>query len=297
MVALGKDLNKHQAVKEWAVMSRMKQVWMTALVGTVVAGASGCNVDGRWGHARELRGAVSADGTIRSHSGNGAGIDIAIADAREVDLVEELIAHRNDYDRSLRRLHAYYGARGYVRKADWAAFEIKGFRNIKQFRYLLDAEVASDSLRAAESIPEADSLFAQAQKLMRSGGHGVPALYREDRMVQAANTFRRLIEQHPSSDKIDDAAFFLGEIHKEYLPNQEEIAVTWYERAWTWNPRTQHPARFHAAVVYDYRLHDRDRALELYRRVTNNESASAANARSAERRIEELTGSARVAKP
>lgn len=116
-------------------------------------------------------------------------------------------------------------------------------------------------------------------------------------MVQAANTFRRLIERHPSSDKIDDAAFFLGEIHKEYFPSQEEIAVTWYERAWTWNPQTPHPARFQAAVVYDYRLHDRDHALELYRGVTANESATAANMRSAERRIEELTRTARIAKP
>ena len=273
-------------------MSKIKQVWITALMGTVLAGASGCNVDARWGVAREPR---TPRATARPDAGGG--VDIAIADAREVDLVEALLSHRRDYDHSLRRLHAFYMERGYARKADWAAFERKGFRNIKQFRYLLDAEVASDALRAAESKPEADSLFAQAQELMRRGGHGVPALYREDRMVQAANRFRDLIEQHPSSDKIDDAAFFLGEIHKEYLPNQEEIAVTWYERAWTWNPQTPHPASFQAAVVYDYRLHDRDRALELYRNVATDELATSANARSAARRIEELTRTAKVAKP
>lgn len=125
---------------------------------------------------------------------------------------------------------------------------------------------------------------------MRKGGHGgLPALYREGPMVEAVGVFRELIEQHPGSDKIDDAAFMLGEIHKEYLKNQELIAVQWYERSFTWDPATPHPARFQAAVVYDYRLHDRDRALELYRRVLQEETSRRSNVDFATRRIEQLT--------
>ncbi len=83
-----------------------------------------------------------------------------------------------------------------------------------------------------------------------------------------------------------------GEIHKEYLPGQEELAVKWYERAWTWDPRTPHTARFQAAVVFDYRLHDRDRALELYKSVVRDESHDRSNLRFATRRIRELTSAA-----
>jgi Tfp pilus assembly protein PilF len=95
---------------------------------------------------------------------------------------------------------------------------------------------------------------------------------------------------YPESDKIDDAAFQLGEIHKDYLPKQEALAVTWYERAWTWNPQTPYPARYNAAVVCDYRLNDRDKALELYRQVLAEETdVSKLNRRFAMRRIETLS--------
>ncbi|MFQ5592384.1 MAG: hypothetical protein ACE5HE_14585, partial [Phycisphaerae bacterium] len=81
---------------------------------------------------------------------------------------------------------------------------------------------------------------------------------------------------------------------KEYLPGQEPIAVKWYERAWTWNPETPLAPRFQAAVVYDYRLHDRDRALELYHGVVNHETTHKTNVRFASRRIHELTASTEI---
>ncbi len=121
-------------------------------------------------------------------------------------------------------------------------------------------------------------------------------MYRRNLMIRAARVFRELIERYPTSDKIDDAAFFCGEIHKEYLPGQEALAVRWYERAWTWNPDTSHPARFQAAVVYDYRLHDRDRALEVYQSVVKQETSHKSNVRFAMRRIHELTEARRSAK-
>ena len=108
-------------------------------------------------------------------------------------------------------------------------------------------------------------------------------------MIEAAGVFRELIETYPNSDKIDDAAFWLGEIHKEYLKDQEQIAVQWYERSFAWDPATPHSARFQAAVVYDYRLHDRDRALELYRLVLAEETSKRSNVDFATRRIEQLT--------
>jgi tetratricopeptide (TPR) repeat protein len=254
----------------------------------VVAVVGGCNVDGRAIRARiSPSQPVSAGQRPRSEGG----VDITIADAREVDLVEEMARHRLAYTQALRRLKQYYQVQGYATKAQWADTELRDFRSVKQFRYLMDAEVASDALRPEQEIPEANALYEKGLSLMRRGGHGIPLLFRRDRMVEAARVFRELIERFPNSDKIDDAAFYCGEIHKEYLPGQEAIAVKWYERAWTWNPETPHPARFQAAVVYDYRLHDRDRALELYQRVLKHEADHASNVRFATRRIAELTES------
>jgi hypothetical protein len=49
--------------------------------------------------------------------------------------------------------------------------------------------------------------------------------------------------------------------------------------------------------VYDYRLHDRDRALELYRGAMEQEAAFKSNARFAARRIEELTQGVQTTQP
>ncbi len=251
-------------------------------------GLIGCNVDGRWAQPRQQGGETTAMPHPQLATTNRA-VDIAIADAREVDLVEAVVDHRRQYRDNLNLLHNYYASHGYATRQEWAAFELKGLRMVKQSRYLLDAEVPSDALRPVDQIPEADALYEQGRELMRRGGHGVPGIYREDRMVEAANLLRELIERYPSSDKIDDAAFLCGEIHSEYLPGQGVIGVKWYERAWTWNPDTPHPARSKAALVYDYRLHDRDRALELYRSVLEHETDNKSGVRFAARRITQLT--------
>jgi len=262
---------------------------MFAVIAVIGIATTGCNVDGVY-RDRQSRTTpkIKIPNLLASTHANEA-VDISVADAREVDLVEDMATYRAKYHESLGRLHDYYEVQGYAEKAKWAAFEIDGLRSVKAFRFLMDAEIPSDQLRADTSIPEADALLAKGLDLMKRGGHGVPGLFRRDLMVQAAEVFRELIEKYPSSDQIDDAAFYCGEIHKEYLPDQETLAVKWYERAWTWNADTPHPARFQAAVVYDYRLHDRDLALELYQAVVAKESSYEGNVRFAVRRIDELT--------
>ena len=215
--------------------------------------------------------------------------DIHDSDAREVDLVESVLTHRAMYRRYLRELRDYYDTHGYITKRDWAAFELEDVDQIKAFRYLLDAEVPTASLRPTESIAAADKLYARGLQLMQQAGHGIPVLYHERSMREALQVFVSLIEQYPTSDKIDDAAFYCGEIHKDYLKKQEPLAVRWYERAFTWDPSTPHPARFRAAVTYDYKLQNRKRALELYHAVLQRETADESNLAFATRRIGELT--------
>jgi len=253
--------------------------WTALLVAWGAVG--GCNVDPSGGHLP--KGAALATWDTQK-----PGVDITPVEAEEVDLVESVVAHRDAYLQHLTALRDYYQARGYAAKQSWADFELNGLRKIKAFRYVDDAEVPVAKLDPSASIAEADSMYARGMELMEKGGHGVPIFYRQKTMIQAADVFRDLIQKYPTSDKVDDAAFYLGEIHKEYLPGQEPIAVKWYERAWTWNAETPHPARFQAAVVYDYRMHDRDRALELYRAVVEREVQNASNVRFAQRRIQDL---------
>jgi len=214
--------------------------------------------------------------------------DITIVDAGEVDLVEQVLTHRALYHQSLQNLRDFYRDHGYEAKRQRADRELAGLNRITPYRYIVSAEIPSDRLDPTSSIADADALYERGLELLKEGGHSLPIVFREQKMREALAAFRELIETYPTSDKIDDAAFYSGEIHKEYLQD-DRLAVIWYERAYEWDPQTPHPARFQAAVVYDLRMHDRQRALQLYQDVLRFETAEKSNVRFAVRRIEQLT--------
>ncbi len=220
---------------------------------------------------------------------------ISVVTSEEIDLVEAVLTHRAAYQRTLRQLRDYYGRSGHDIKQSWADFELGGLDRIKPYAYIEDGDIPSQRLGAVEPISEADALYDRGLDLMRRGGHGVPVARDADVLATAYRTFVELIIAYPSSDKIDDAAFQCAEILKDYFPEREAEAAAWYERTLEWNPHTTHPARFRAAVLYDYRLHDRDRALSLYREIVARNEDEAANIRYAEGRIAELSRSAESA--
>ena len=258
---------------------------LTAVFVLLLVGLAGCNTDPVWEPRQRVAGP-----TADIDDPQGVDLpDIRIADVQEVDLVEQLVFHRAMYYRSVKALSEYYRQHGYYAKRRWAERELDDLNRVKTFRYLLAAEIPADDLVPRDSIAEADELYERGLSVLKRGGHGTPVLYSENKMREALGIFRELIERYPSSDKIDDAAFYCGEIHKEYFKGEEPIAVRWYERAFTWAPNTPHPARFQAAVVYDYRMHDRARALELYHQVIEHEQAHKSNVHFAVRRIEQLT--------
>lgn len=267
-----------RSAASWVVRRSAAQ-WLATAAGLALA-AAGCNTDAMF------RAPKAPAGAMTPHS-SAAGLDAA--DAREVDLVESLVTEREAYYQALADLHQTFTAQGRLDKAQQVEFERQGLEQGQVFQYLMDAEVPPAGLRPSESNPQADRLFQEARELMKKGGSGVPVFYRQNLMVLALKKLQSLIRRYPASDKIDDAAFYCGEIHKEYLKDQELIAVRWYERAWQWDPATPHAPRFQAAVVYDYRLHDRAKALELYHQVVENETADITNVRFATRRIGELT--------
>lgn len=262
-------------------MSGRGMVWMVA--GLV--GLAGCKTDALH---REAEAPVGP--TTELERPEGVEVEpVRVVDQEEADLVEQVLMHRAMYARCLRVLRDYYERTGLVDKLAWAERELDDLRHVKPYRYLVGAEIPAGSLRPSESIAEADALYAEAQALMKEGGQGVPALYYERRMKEALGKLKELIGKYPTSDKIAEAAYWCGYIHKEYFPGDELIAVRWFERAWQWDPEVPLQARFEAAVVYDFRLHERAKALELYRAVLEHETFNRSNVRYATQRIEELT--------
>lgn len=213
----------------------------------------------------------------------------------EVDLVEEMLLEREAYLRSLKLLIDTYARQGEENQAAAARSELNDNNAVKRYAYITEAETPSAPLKPLESIAEADQLYREAYDLMIKGGHHVAIWYNATTMRIAVNKFKDLIDRYPTSDKIASAAYYIAEIHKEY--NQErdnEIAIEWYKKAIAWDPNVNHPCWSHIAHIYDFRMHEREKALEWYQKVLDNEKDKtghqfAGNINFATRRIRQLT--------
>src|SRR6185436_17987379 len=86
-----------------------------------------------------------------------------------------------------------------------------------------------------------------------------------DNQRRAEILFQEVLTKYPQSDKISDAAYMLGDIYESKAYKHYGRAAQYYERCFQWNPRTQYDARIRAARIYDKQLHERPRAIELYR--------------------------------
>ncbi len=195
--------------------------------------------------------------------------DINMKTVKEVDLVERLARARADYKRLLVLLNNWYLDNGYYEKAQWAAKEYADLKLVRTYPYLVEIEVQKTNLKPTDSVAEADKLYEEALKLYHEG-QILPLVNDKKKLKEALDKFIMLIKKYPNSDKIDDAAFYAAEILKEYF-NDDIQAVRYYELAMKWDPHTPHPVRFQCAVIYDFRLHNREKALEMYKRVLTEE--------------------------
>ena len=211
----------------------------------------------------------------------------SVRDADERLLVEYVVAARNGYLSAVSELLQLYQRKDRALKARVIQRVEERFDFVQTFAYFPEAEIPGADLRPQQVVPEADAIFEKALKLHRQGKL-IPLLPDYQKQRQALRLFLQLVSKHPGSTKIALSAYYIGEIYKEYF-NQDLRAVRWYERAWQWDPTITKPARFQAAVVWDLRLHDRDKALELYKKVIEHEQFSQSNVSFAYSRIERLT--------
>jgi len=218
---------------------------------------------------------------------------VKIAKASEADIVEHVAVNRQAYRQGLELLIEHYTKSGNNMKLEWAKKELKALDGMPQYNYIIEAGVAPPSLKASTSIPEANYLYKDALELEKKAG--VLIVIKDENLLRVAlDKYNQLIRKHPSSDKIDDAAYRAGRIC-EYFKDYT-IAVLYYQRTYQWDPETIYPARFKAAYILDKRLPRRVEALQLYRQALKKEKLSTKRKEFVEERIMELTQSGKSSK-
>jgi len=212
------------------------------------------------------------------------------------DELEEMEQRRQSYVEQLTRIEKIYLENGDTVRANWAR---RQRQNTEKQAYPYGSSRPPErtvEVRPEQPIPEADRMYAEAESLIKSF-RGVPLLgvldTNKQKAGKAVGILRDLIRRYPKSDKVDDAAYWIGECYKEYLRDDDPdnaLALRYYQWAIELDPRTPHPARFQTAVVYDFRLRNHTKALETYRAVLEeNEDYHPSNLRFAADRIKQLT--------
>ena len=210
----------------------------------------------------------------------------SLSGADEHLLVEYVVQARGQYLQELQDLATFY------RSGDLQSY--KGLRvantydrfdPVRTYMYFFEAEMPPAKSRPAAVIPAADELFAEAYKLHRSG-KVLPGITDYGKQRRALGMFLELVRKYPNSTKCPLSAYYIADIYKEYF-NEDVRAVQWYQRAWQWDPNIIQPAYYQAAVVYDFRLQNKAKAVALYRKAIE---ANRGNVRYARQRIEELAG-------
>ena len=215
-----------------------------------------------------------------------AGDSLPPAAASDVDAVERAIAARKEYEASLKKLREHYDRAGDKLRVKWAEEELMGFHLLAKPSYNLDVQdVPPPSLEAKVNVREANDLYKAA---MDYKGKGVGSEYVLN-MRRAELLFREILDKYPTSDKIADVAYQLGEIYESRAYRQYDRAARYYERSFQWIKGNRTDARLRAATLYDRQLNERSKAIELYRGVVEHDTFPD-RIKTAERRLAELTG-------
>jgi len=213
-------------------------------------------------------GADRGKGQLKAPRGS-TGSMVEVRSAAESDLIERVATNRQAYQRAVEMLVAQYERTGNVLKSRWAQKELDSLTKMAQYDYIIDATVAGPDLKATASIPEADELYNEAVKLHKDA---TKLLIIKDKglLRLALDKYNEVIRKHPTSDKIDDAAFKAGEIYQYF--KDYSIALVYFNRTFQWDAAAPYPARFRAAAILDRRMHDRAAALELYQQAIELEA-------------------------
>ena len=204
-------------------------------------------------------------------------------------LVERLLAARKEYQASLIALWEVYTKAGDRERAKWVEEELKAYHLTTKPSYRLDIQdVPGPGLQPKVNDTVANDLFKQA---MLYKGRGIPGT--EDYTLNARRAellLRKILTDHPESDKIGDVAYELGDLYEGRAYRQYGRAAAFYERSYQWQKGSRTDAVLRAARIYDQQLNDTAKAIELFRLELETDT-DPARLKEADRRLAELTGS------
>ena len=208
---------------------------------------------------------------------------VAVSD---VEVVERAITARKEYEASLKKLREHYDKAGDKLRMKWAEDELMGFHMLFKPSYNLDVQdVPPPGLEAKTNIREANDLYKAS---MDYKGKGLGSDYILN-MRRAELLLREVLEKYPTSDKIGDVAYQLGEIYESRAYKQYDRAARYFERSFQWIKGSRTDARLRAAILHDKQLNERSKAITLYREVVEHDT-DAERIKYAEKRLAELTG-------
>jgi len=186
---------------------------------------------------------------------------VDVGGTSQAEIAEQIAFHREAYRKALEKLVDYYQQTGNQMKLTWAQRELSALHAMPKYYYIIQASVAGPQLSAQNNIREATLMFQEALQYEKKAGP-LAFLKNKNYLRLALTGYNELIKKHPTSDKIDDAAFQAAGIYK-YLKDYE-LAVLYLRRTYQWNPKTEYPARFIEAQLLDEKLHRKDEALDAY---------------------------------
>lgn len=204
---------------------------------------------------------------------------------RDFPLVERVLAARKEYQLRLEELRRHYISVGDLMRARWAEDELMQFHRMLKHAYQLALDVPPPTLKGNQNVPEANKLFRQAKGYKDKGWGGNDYT---DNQRRAEILLQKLLTEYPHSDKIDAAAYHLGDLYESRAFQQYARAAAYFERCFQWNPKTQHDARLRAARLYERQLNDRTKAAEIYKLIIAHETDDK-RIEEARRRLQELS--------
>ncbi len=187
---------------------------------------------------------------------------------KEIEIVERLLAARKEYQITLENLRAQYIATGDIEHARWAEEELLQFHRVTKQAYVLDLDVPPPTLQGVYNIPEANDLYRRA---MTFKDKGLTSNDYTDNQRRAELLLQQLLSNYPTSDKISDTAYQLGDLYESKAYRMYARSALYFERCVDWNAKTQLDARLRAGRLYEKQLNDRAKAIQLYKDVTIHE--------------------------
>ena len=186
---------------------------------------------------------------------------------KELQFADKVQKSRQTYQADLENLVNYYAQSGQYLKLRHAREELNYFVTFSPIDYVRKIDPPRRAAKGTEYIEEAEILYQDGIMYKE-----YPDLFdKKKRLFMAVARFDRLLTKYPQSERVDDAAFMLGEIRGGYYFKEWDVALDLYEKCVEWNADTPHPARFRAAEIYLKKMRDYDRAAAYFRWSANND--------------------------